>query len=431
MKLAQIDIKNFRCFQSLSIPFHPDVNVLVGANGAGKTAVLDAVAISLGNIMPIGRYDPLRPSDIPVASDIDHAEVDREHLIAVYSVATDSSLDGPLSWHAEYTLSGHSKKVSGSHVSVRHPPGFPMEIESFVPVVAYYRSSRNLSGMPEMGDIFKQTLDWHSAYENILDAGANYQAMCQWFYLRENQELRERQYQNHDREFAFPDLKTVRQALCTMLENVESIFFDGAPPTLKVAWAEGGNPPKILSLEQLSDGYRNLLALVLDFARRLALANPDWQNPLEAPGILVIDELELHLHPKWQQRVIPDLRKVFPNTQLIVTTHSPQILSTVRREHILLLGADHQFESIPEDVGTYGAENSRVLAEVFGTHTRPQGLESVQALRDYLALVEAGQHESEQARILKTQLESALGSSDPDLRRADLRVRQLNVLRQP
>ena len=116
---------------------------------------------------------------------------------------------------------------------------------------------------------------------------------------------------------------------------------------------------------------------------------------------------------------------------MIVTTHSPQILSTVRREQILLLGSDHQFESIPEDVGTYGAEHSRVLAEVFGTHTRPQDLESVQALRDYLVLVEAGQHESEVARTLRERLELDLGSSDPDLRRADLRIRQLKVLRQP
>ncbi len=118
-----------------------------------------------------------------------------------------------------------------------------------------------------------------------------------------------------------------------------------------------------MELSQLSDGYRNMLALFLDFGRRLVQANPTWPNPLEAPGILLIDEIELHLHPRWQQSVIPSLRSAFPDTQLIVSTHSPAVLTTVLREHIRLLASDHQFERLPDDVGTYGAENSRVLAE--------------------------------------------------------------------
>ena len=173
-----------------------------------------------------------------------------------------------------------------------------------------------------------------------------------------------------------------------------------------------------------------MLARVLDFARRLAQANPTWPNPLEAPGILLIDEIELHLHPRWQQKVIPALRAAFPNTQLIVTTHSPAVLTTVRREHIKLLGADHKFEEIPNDVGTYGADNSRVLAEVFGADSRPGNIDTVAKLRIYLSLVEMRQHESEEAKELRNELESSLGTSDPDLQRADLRIKQIKILGQ-
>ena len=104
------------------------------------------------------------------------------------------------------------------------------------------------------------------------------------------------------------------------------------------------------------------------------------------------------------------------------------MLTTVRREHIHLLSSDHQFENLPEDVGTYGAENSRVLAEVFGTHTRPQKVETVEKLSAYLRLIEDQKHDTDEARSLRRDLESAVGQSDPELRRADLRIRQIAAL---
>ncbi|MBV5333706.1 hypothetical protein JZU57_00255, partial [bacterium] len=112
----------------------------------------------------------------------------------------------------------------------------------------------------------------------------------------------------------------------------------------------------------------------------------------------------------------------------IISTHSPAVLTTIRREHLHLLGANHQFEHLPDDVGTYGAENSRVLAEVFGADSRPRNIETVEQLNQYLGLIENRQHDTDAARILRSGLESALGSSDPDLRRADLRIRQIQVL---
>jgi predicted ATP-binding protein involved in virulence len=297
-----------------------------------------------------------------------------------------------------------------------------------MPVVAYYRAYRRLSQMPQMGDIFQAKLERQDAFQNALDAGARYQAMCQWFYLRENRELRERLQIRHDKAFEFPDLRAVRQALCKTLEHVERVFFDDSPPRLKVAFATSNGSPQVLELEQLSDGYRNLLAVVLDFARRLAQAHPNWENPLEAPGILLIDEIELHLHPGWQQSVIPNLRTVFPNTQLILTTHSPQVLTTVRKEHVHVITAHRTLEPLPEDVGTYGSESAVVLEMVFGVHTRPKTIEIVNKLQIYLELVEARQHNSAQATQLQAELDAALGTSDPSLIQADMRIRQLEIL---
>ncbi len=443
MKLSKIQISNFRCFETLTVPLQPDVNVFVGVNGAGKTSILDSIAIALYDIAAAnggggkrqrqGQQATLRPSDIYIAPGASDDFTGRKNFVQFRAWATD--FYGVSGFTTNEEIAGKPAIAWQDYIEYRPPNDFlysfnnaenldeyfkalwsvarnePKALIAF-PVVAYYRASRRLSAMPPLGDIFNLKLERQLAFKDALDAGGNYKSMCQWFYLRENQELRERLNVHEGKEFQYPDLKAARQVVIDTLEHVTRVFFDDNPPSLKVEFESNDGAQRVMSLEQLSDGYRNILGIVLDFARRLALAHPNWENPLKAPGILLIDEIDLHLHPKWQQQVIPSLQKAFPNTQIIVTTHSPAVLTTVRREQVYLLGFDHQFEKIPDDVGTYGAENSRVLAEVFGTHARPQNIEIIEKLRAYLALVESQQHETDRACDLRTELESALGKGE-------------------
>ena len=463
MKLAKIDITYFRCFESLAVKLHPDINVIVGANGAGKSSILDAIAIALYEIVAANggggksqrktQGAALLHTDIylddPSVLDFFSssksfvqvgAGVTNYYPVEDFTGKTPDGSESLLEWTEliEYRPpamfiydTSASERVSELH---RYVKTLWLEIRKSpqalipLPVVAYYRATRRMGGMPELGDIFKLDLARDKAFVSALDAAANFTAMCQWFYLRENAELRANVNAQNGDSKEFADLRAVRQALKLTIEGLERVYFDGSPPRLMVEIRQFEGSLRSFELAQLSDGYRNLLALVLDFARRLAQANPNWPNPLEAPDILMIDEIELHLHPRWQQKVIPALRAAFPNTQLIVSTHSPAVLTTVRREHIKLLGADHQFEQIPNDVGTYGADNSRVLAEVFGADSRPGNIETVKKLRAYLQLIEMRQHDTDEATNLRNELESALGTSDPDLLRADLRVKQIKIL---
>jgi predicted ATP-binding protein involved in virulence len=464
MKLSKIEITNFRCFESFALELRPDINVIVGVNGAGKTTILDAVATALYDVVAANggggkrqrgwQNTALQPSDIHITPGAASAVVGRKDFVQFKATAKDF-----------YEVPGFPNKTSKGepaflewtdHIKYLPPAGFSYDTSQSrnlssiyqyfealwqevrksdsaalipFPVVAYYRASRRLTNMPKLGNVFELELARKGAFDHALNAGADFRGMCQWLYLRENAELREKVQGQKDRDFEYPDLRAARHALLKTLEGVKRVFFDDNPPSLKVAFRRGGNGDEVLELSQLSDGYRNLLALVLDFARRLAQAHPNWSNPLEAPGILLIDEIELHLHPKWQQTVVPNLRAAFPNTQIIIATHSPEVLTTVRRENIHLLGSDHAVEQLPADVGTFGAESSRVLQEVFAAHARPPLVETVGRLQEYLGLVESQQQDTERGRKLRTELEEALGRSDPDLLVADARISQLKALR--
>ena len=467
MKLSRVEITHFRCFESLPIALQPDINIIVGANGAGKSSVLDAIAIALYEIVAANgaggkrqralQSATLRPTDIFIDRNSADPSVSRKPFVQVRAQAKDLYAVGEFATRPLFQDDSDSAPILewSQHIIFNAPNSFSyaagnseplsrleryfralwQEINTSspqalipLPAVAYYRARRRINGMPELGGIFKSAPGRVEAYANAMDAGANFASMCQWLYLRENEELRARASKRTAKAAELPDLHAVREVLKSSIAGVERVYFDGNPPRLVVDLGSQDGEPQAMELGQLSDGYRNLLALFLDFARRLVQANPTWPNPLEAPGILLIDEIELHLHPRWQQTVIPSLRSAFPNTQLIITTHSPAVLTTVRREHIHLLTSEHEFESLPDDVGTYGAENSRVLAEVFGTHARPPSVETTQKLQRYLSLVEERKQDGDEARALRTELEGALGKSDPDLRRADLRVRQIKAL---
>lgn len=127
-------------------------------------------------------------------------------------------------------------------------------------------------------------------------------------------------------------LEAVRQAIASLLPGFSSLQVRQSPLRMTIS-----KDSEDLVITQLSDGEKCLMAMVGDIARRLAIANPNRDDPLQGSGIILIDEIELHLHPGWQQRVIPSLTKTFPNCQFIVTTHSPQVVSHVKSEGIYLL----------------------------------------------------------------------------------------------
>jgi len=186
-----------------------------------------------------------------------------------------------------------------------------------------------------------------------------------------------------------------------------------------------------LSLNQLSDGYRTTLALVMDLARRMAQANPHHREKAiqQSEAIVLIDEVDLHLHPIWQQQVLVDLMEAFPKAQFIVTTHSEKVLTTIKPAHIVLLTRQNDNIIAEQVTSSYGAESGRLLVEIMGVNERPPAAKNqfTELLGKYYDFIESNQGESQEALKLRHKLNQE-SPHDPILIKADMEIRRLRVL---
>jgi predicted ATP-binding protein involved in virulence len=203
------------------------------------------------------------------------------------------------------------------------------------------------------------------ALDGALESQSSFKSAFIWFYNKENEEHR---LQKAQRSFdvTLKELDAVRRAISQIFPDISNPHIELNP--LRLAVTLKG---ETLDLMQLSDGYKTLLGLVIDLSMRMGLANPHLDDPLSAEAVVMIDEVDLHLHPSWQRRVLADLLRTFSNTQFIVTTHSPFIVESLNnhlKRHQLGVTAtgDQEIDALvplsPQDVRAYVMENSIKLS---------------------------------------------------------------------
>jgi predicted ATP-binding protein involved in virulence len=164
--------------------------------------------------------------------------------------------------------------------------------------------------------------------------------------------------------------------------------------------------------------------MIGDIARRLSISNPRMKNPLEGDGIVLIDEIDLHLHPAWQRVIISKLTEVFPNCQFIVTTHSPQILSHVKAEHVFLLVQKNDNMDVIKPTESYGKSSDRLLEDILGVESRPLLIKN--ELHQLFKLIQ--DKDLEKARKLMQKLESEIEGREPELVKANVLIQRKEIL---
>ena len=423
MKLKSVEIENYRAIEKLSLTLDPSLTVLHGDNGYGKTSVLSAIAVGLGSEEILGPF---------LDTFIDFCEGDwREDAgkPRVLLTTTDGKT-GNRQGTFEQKEREHRRSIDRYDLEKALVEDSRVKKKD-MPIGVLYGTDRTVSDMPESvvspRKLPRQILRLDSL-KGALSARTDFEDLFAWFYFTEDEELRE-QKERRDFDYQLKDLSAVRQAISSMLPEVSNPRTESNPPRFVVSWESEQGRIERLSLDQLSGGYRIVLALAADLARRMVQGNPHLDDPLKSEAVVLIDEIELHLHPKWQQRILADLQRTFPNAQFIVSTHSPQVLTTVEPQRIVELAREGDCIVAGAPAGaTYGAEAGDVLSVVMGVKERPEN-EFTKALEQYRHLVSEGEGESEEALALRRKLEK-LSPRDYALTRAALEIKQRKLFKQ-
>lgn len=422
MKIETLNLYNFRCFEEFKISLNKDLNVFVGINGSGKTAILDAIALALS---PILTYLPdlkgmdFKDTDFQVIKEKDlfGSNTFKKAPFIGYQIKSNNNLkwdkykNSSIASDVEL-LVDLKKNRSGIKQLQDYIKGIIEKeiknIEFNLPIFVYYGTNRAVLDIPYSRKGFSKTYNRFHALKNCLEGRNRFRSSFNIFYILQQKE-REKQSILKSFEYELPELKAIRKAIVTMIPEFSNPRISVSPIRFFVTQKRWDSEVE-LELEQLSDGYKNLLALVMDLAIRMVEANPHLENPLEAEAIALIDEIELHLHPSWQIRVIQDLQKTFPKTQFILTTHSPQILYNIKKENIFVLD---NFQVNKENPFAYGREVNSILWDFFDT---PYRLEDIKEEIDKIYTLVDDNKKAEAMESLNS-LKEKIGDNDPEIQK--------------
>lgn len=408
MHLHELRLQNFRCFTDTTISFDERLTVLVGKNGSGKTAILDAAAIALNNFILNAHGVSTNYDYLLSKNDLSN----KNQQFNLCSIKT-TLQNNDTNIFIKIDNQGYSTEGDLTHFYISYLK------EHFL--YSYYTTIRMQAKENIYYDINNRNNSHNpaDAYANCFQPSLSFGDTLAWIDTHDADEAR--RFRDGDEDYRDPELSAMREAVEKALPDFGGLRFRGTTNEILVTRKTDRQK---LSFWQLSDGYRAMLALILDLARRMAIANgerytAEGRSILSSPAIVLIDEIELHLHPGWQQTVLPSLREIFPNTQFIVSTHSPQVLSSIEPQHVRILGPDG---CIPYDGVTYGAESSRLLEDIFGIELRSES-KAKKMLDEYFQLINNGDYDSPRSQEYRAQLEKWM-RGDPALDTADMLIRR-------
>lgn len=433
MKLEALSLAHCGGFEQLDIAFEPDVTLIAGVNGVGKSTVLHALAVLLSRAMP--EFTPSRSTPQYFTDDDIHGDkgslevsarirIDGQTINAGVQRLRAADEKGDRFMLLRQTEAANGATDFAQALSARTLTG---ELEAGLketraalatlksgahpPLAVYFSPKRQLPGQPRSLPEAKP-FEPSIAYGRALhDREVELREFMHWFRTQEKLGAA-----NEPRRLKVLDaLRTVVSDLVPEFSNLRI----QEQPRLGFVVDKRGQP---FYLHQLSDGERGLLALVFDLTRRLAIANPDSDNPIaDGVALVLIDEIELHLHPKWQRDVLQRLRGIFKACQFVVTTHSPLVLGEVPARCVRFLEFVDGKVGVTVPTEAYGMDANRILQEFMGAPVRNREVDGeLKALFDLI-----DQERFDEARAAIADLERKLGEDEPELTRASSLIRFL------
>lgn len=445
LSIQELELNDFRCFSRAEIDFHPRMTVLIAPNGAGKTSILDAVAVALGPFVGaiytgIGRHFQGRDIRLwKTGSNAMEAVPRGVHLCAKGRIA-----DVPSTWRRSLAS---PKKAKTTIRDAKNLIDYGKDLQWAVktgeavtlPLLAYYGTGRLWQKKKMMDKRAAISLSRLAGYADCLDPASTYKAMVEnlahWSEnaLTEKLAAWERGIDYQPGEFD-SYLASVDRAINACLASVgwRNVRYSVKTRELVAEHSQFG----LLPVDLLSDGVRNMIAMIGDMAFRATRLNSHLgaDASRETPGIVLIDEVDMHLHPQWQQQIIGALEQAFPKVQFIVTTHSPQVLSTVSADKIRILNSDDQnmdeerMMRAKRPLGqTRGEASNMILHGVMGVDPVPPMPES-EMLDRLQSLLAQGEYAGPQVEALLQELADSLGQGHSQILALRREIRRLHHL---
>lgn len=429
--ISHLTLKRYRCFSKIEVALDPRLTLITAPNGKGKTALLDAVAISLrlfvDTLLKKGSSKGFARDDIQL-------KVSPGGTMENFLPREPTTLQATgFFWGKRIAWSRELKYASpGSTTTYKDAKQLCLIAEKLLdsnpctdsvdeeieteraefPLISYYGTGRlySLIKSTSKKKPGKSRLD---GYVDCLDPNSSYKAFLAWFGPMNREAQAEKQTGLRSGHQAEQRIKAVSTVITKVLSptgwcDLRWDFVDQEP----IAYHADGS---ILPVRLLSDGVRNMLAMAADMAFRCSQLNAHLGEDAAAltPGVVLIDEIEMHLHPEWQQVAVPSLLNAFPKLQFIVTTHSPQVVSSVPKKSVRMLVnptikdplTDLVNAWVPE-MNPFGQESGRLLPAIFGVSQRPPCGDIEKKLGDYYQALREGAAGMNKAEQILRDLES-------------------------
>ena len=347
--LDSIELLNYRKFENTAFKLNPRMNVLIGKNASGKTTVLEAVTVILGAYL--AAYKEYVPSRF--VHNISDNDVMRKSLRPIRSIAMTATVKqfpctvkSQLVWDKKSIKCIRSLEKEGGRTkfvgknpmreyvsnwekTIKEADG--SDAEQIYPLVLYLSSARlwNENRTGEIEKIPSRT----DAYQRCLDRKRSSQSSFEYIKLlgslasEENEGLPLPAYESI--------MNAVKYSLEEGLEQGQQVLYSSRYGEIAIKNADG----TVIDFSALSDGYRNVIKIITDIATKMCILNPYLEKDAlkKTPGVVVIDELDLSLHPTWQKRIVRILKELFPKVQFICATHSPFIIQSLEPGELIVL----------------------------------------------------------------------------------------------
>lgn len=417
MKIKKLELINFKSMNDVSFELNGKSTVLFGANGTGKSSVLKSINLLYANIInQIVNRKELKQSYALRLDDIKYGKSEMK-----------LSAEFILDWEKEHTIeysrsmirkSGkktHNNKNLKQIAEGFHSKYLSDEYQDNIPIFVNYGTNRLVLDIP-LRIRTHHEFDVYSAFEKAIENKIDFRTFFEWYRNQEDYE-NECKIEKEDLTYTDPSLDAVRKAVMVLLDDCKNLRV-ARKPRLEMKIDKNGIS---LNVSQLSDGEKCTMALFGDLARRLTIANPNLKNPLLGEGVVLIDEVELHMHPSWQRKILKALQKTFPNIQFILTTHSPIVLNEIDDSYNLFFM--HSQENDTEAIAYNrmdGFDANYILEEFMGTKSKNEETEKL--VSSIYANINSKKYEK--AEQLIEQLVELTNENNPDVIMARLSIKR-------